>query len=612
MHPEVKKSVRPSSAGDRKIRTGSAVENNLERANIGKMPEQLHAVRNGIICACVTAASVIASWPVAEMGFVDDWSYVKTAFVFARTGHIVYNGWSTAMLGWVIPWGALFIKLFGFSFTAVRLSTLPLARVSVYLFHASLVRFGITARNAMVGALTLGLSPLFLPLAASYMTDVAGLFCILLCLYLCQRALAAHSDRTAILWLACAALTNIAGGTVRQIAWLGTLVMVPSTAWLLRKRAGVKLTAFFLWIASVVSVLACTRWFERQRYALPEKIIQGPVTGTMLGHMLAELLKALLCLALITFPILAAWIPVQRGLARSAKTRIACLLVAMAAASIVLGARGSLDHRVMPWLGHVIGTLSIFSSTGEMLGSRPVTLTLTVRVALSLLVMAAALTLVEQLLAKPWRRGDLGAVSLHQALWMLGPFAINYVAFLLPRALYSFVYDRYLLGLMPLAIIILLLLHQRWVAERLPAVTIATLGLFALYAIAGTHDWFALNRARVAAVAQLHALGVPATSIQGGFDYDGWTQIEAAGYVNDPRIINPPDAYQPSLAPLRLQSRCRLGFAPYAPAVQPRYFVVFSPMPCLQISRFNPVNYSTWLPPFRRTIFIQEAPLNQK
>ena len=576
------------------------------------MPEQSHAVRNGIICACVPAASLLVSWPVAEMGFVDDWSYVKTAFVFARTGHFVYNGWATAMLGWTIPWAALFIKLFGFSFTAARLSTLPLAMASVYLLHASLVRFGITARNAMVGALTLGLSPLFLPLAASYMTDVPSLFCILLCLYLCQRALAAHSDRTTILWLACATLTNIAGGTVRQIAWLGTLVMVPSTAWLLRKRAGVKRMAFLLWIASVVSVLTCMHWFERQPYALPEKIIQGPVTGTMLAHMLAELLKVLLCLALITFPILAAWIPVQRSLSRSAITRIACILVAMASSSIVLGNRGSLDHRVMPWLGHVIGTLSIFSSTGEMLGGRPVTLTLPIRVGLSLLVIAAALTLVEQLLTKPWQREGRSAVSLHEALWMLGPFAISYVAFLLPRALYSFIYDRYLLGLMPLAIIILLLLYQRWVAERLPGITIAALSLFALYAIAGTHDWFALNRARVAAVAKIHALGVPITSIQGGFDYDGWTQIEIAGYINDPRIINPPAAYQLNLDPLQLQSRCRLAFAPYTPAIQPKYFIVFSLMPCLQTSRYQSVVYSTWLPPFRRTIFIQEAPFNRK
>jgi hypothetical protein len=478
---------------------------------------------------------------------------------------------------------------------------------SVYLLHASLIRFGITARNAVLGALTLGLSPLFLPLAASYMTDVAGLFCILLCLYLCQRALAAQSARTTILWLTCAALTNIAGGTVRQIAWLGTLVMVPSAAWLLRKRTGVKRMALLLWLASVVSVLGCIGWFERQPYALPEKIIQGPVSGTMLGHMLAELLKAFLCLALITFPILAAWIPVQRSLHRGAVKRIAFVVIVMAAASIVLSSKGSLDHRVMPWLGHVIGTLSIFSSTGEMLGSRPVTLTLPMRVGLSLSVITALLTLGEQMVAKPSLPKSPSTVSLQEALWVLVPFSISYVVFLLPRALYSFIYDRYLLGLMPFAIVILLLLHQRWIAVRLPAVAVAALSLFALYAIAVTHDWFALNRARVTAVARIRASGVPATSIQGGFDYDGWTQIEAAGYINDARLRNPANAYQVNLSPLQLPERCRLNFAEYTPAIHPEYFVVFEPMTCLASSKYPPVTYRTWLPPFRREVYIQRT-----
>jgi hypothetical protein len=45
--------------------------------------------------------------------------------------------------------------------------------------------------------------------------------------------------------------------------------------------------------------------------------------------------------------------------------------------------------------------------------------------------------------------------------------------------------------------------------------------------------WFALNRARVAAVARNHSLGVPRHLHPRGFDYGGWTQIEAAGYIND-------------------------------------------------------------------------------
>src|SRR5437763_11336272 len=62
--------------------------------------------RSGLICAFIVAACVLLTYPVAEMGFQDDWSYIRTAQEFARTGHFVYNGWATAMLGWIIPWSA--------------------------------------------------------------------------------------------------------------------------------------------------------------------------------------------------------------------------------------------------------------------------------------------------------------------------------------------------------------------------------------------------------------------------------------------------------------------------------------------------------------------------
>ena len=37
---------------------------------------------------------------------LDDLSYLRTAFLFAQTGHFVYNGWTTAMLGAQIVWAA--------------------------------------------------------------------------------------------------------------------------------------------------------------------------------------------------------------------------------------------------------------------------------------------------------------------------------------------------------------------------------------------------------------------------------------------------------------------------------------------------------------------------
>src|SRR5690349_5015867 len=158
------------------------------------MAEESNSSFSGVACALIAGFAVLLCLPFADMGFIDDWSYVRTAYDFAQTGHFVYNGWATAMLGWQIVWSAPFLKLFGYSFTVARLSMLPFAMACGWLLHAILRHSGISNRNAVFGSLAVCLSPLFLPLAASYMSDVGGLSLILLCIYLCQRALEAKSD----------------------------------------------------------------------------------------------------------------------------------------------------------------------------------------------------------------------------------------------------------------------------------------------------------------------------------------------------------------------------------------------------------------------------------
>ena len=566
---------------------------------------------DGLICACIVAACVLLTYPVAEMGFQDDWSYVRTALEFARTGHFVYNGWATAMLGWIIPWGALFIKAFGFSFTVVRLSMLPVTMACIYVLHASLLRFGIRGRNAVLGALTVGLSPIFLPMAASYMTDVAGLFVIVLCLYLCQRAVAAHSDRAAVLWLCCAAASNVVGGTVRQISWLGALVMVPSTAWLLRRRRGILAAGISLWVMSILGVLACLHWWNSQPYSVPEHILQGPVTPHMVHHLIGILIKSFLCLLLLLYPILLAWLPAARRLNRAAAIRIG---VAVLVLVIFLWRVRTPDDWLAPWLTHVIQ--SLMRKSGEFPGVAETPWPLPVRVALSVLVLAAALIVGEMLLSKFRSRSRsasaLEPVARRDLLWLLGPFSLSYIIMLLPRGIYALVYDRYLLGLMPLAIIVLIRLYQRVAEDDMPVICFLMLGVFGFFSIAGTHDWYALNRARIVAVEEIHATGVPKTAIQGAFEYDGWTQIEAAGFVNEERIEVPAGAFHKNMRMYQLPEKCWHFFGWYALAIDPKYVIVSSPSPCFADSKFSPVTFRAWLPPFQRTIYVQRMKSNSQ
>lgn len=587
-----------------------------------KMDKQPHTVRNGLICAVIFAISVAATDPLVKMGFIDDWSYIKTTQVFAQTGHIVYNGWATAMLGWQIIWGALFIKLLGFSFSVVRLSTLFVAMATLVLFHTILLRFGVSARSAVIGTLTLGLSPLFMPMAFSDMSDIPGLFAIVLCLYLCQRAVAAESSKTAITWLCLAAASNVAGGTARQIAWLGALVMVPSAGWMMRKRRGVLIASIALWIISIASVLICMWWFARQPYSDPASVLED--FGSGIGQFIASLIFHYLvgcsfCLLLLVYPILIAWLPKVRTLDRSARWRIFWIVMAW-------GLFQWATNWTMPWLASVMQAEFAASRMDNWLYFDPLSplhsnnlfLPMWARQILSLAVISTALVAVEY--CKVWSRvGNKTIPELwslardhkeqlapwQEILWLLGPFSLSYFLLMITAPA---VQDRYLLPLMVVAIVCLLRLYQSSTTTSLPNYSVFALAVFALLAIGGTHDWFAFNRAELVAINEIRSSGAPRTAIEGGFEYDGWTQIEEGGHINNPRLKVPFGAFRPQVNRLPVPVACRYDFDVFTPAIHPRYSIVFPKTGCLAPSEFPPVNYRTWLPPFKGTVYIQKIP----
>jgi len=572
--------------------------------------------RDGLICAFMMAGSMLLAQPFVEMGFIDDWSYIKTAQVFSQTGHFVYNGWATATLGWQVLWGALFARLFGFSFVHVRLSTLPIAMASVYIFHQILVRFGISRGNAVFASLCLGLSPVFIAMSESYMTDVPGVFCTLLCLYLCQRVISAATDRARLGWLWFAMVTNIAGGTVRQTVWLGVLFILPSAVWLLRKRRVVLWGGALSWLIGVASIFALMRWFNQQPYFLTERIPIEVLTPPALKHtVLRELvLGALASLStlVLLLPVLVAWLPT----ARSTPKRMVLWLFGISSALMAIclanyGAHGALGKlgEFAPWLPHVMGGLIPF-------GRWP-------RIIVTAVALVSSLALFLHLRGALRARGQFTNThtpSWSHIFWLLMPYTVGFIGALFIRGLNDIWFDRYLLIPQAMGIILLLRCYQDFVVPGIggmrsvfaigdfPAVSCLALLTFAVIAVAGTHDWFALFRARLQAAEEVRRSGVPRTAIQGGFEYDGWTQLEVVGYVNEPRIQNPPDAFHAPPPTTVARPACATPwFSPSLfPAVVPRYFVVDAPLSCLDSTPFSAIPYRTWMPPSRGKVYVQK------
>lgn len=577
------------------------------------MKEKTASLRNGLFCCLVFLGCYLLVWPVVQMGFGDDWSYIWMARQFAQTGHIAYTGWGTPMVGWMVLWGALFIKLFGFSYMTVKLSVLPIAMGCLLLFYAILRRFEISPGNAAIGTLTLGLSPLFLPLAASFMTDVPGLFVILLCLYLCQRAAFAVTDRAAIAWLLAATITNVAGGTARQVAWLGVLVMVPCSGFLLRKRRVVFATALVLWMAGAGAVFSCIHWFSDQPYSISTPVVPKfshsvvfvSVHLLILGMML---LAEALCALVLVLPLLTPWVA-KLNLEKRFDYWLAFFCVGVLPLVIVRFFGG--PHTSLWPADFLFREFGVQKNTALSWNKVPrgSLIPYPVQLVISVFLIAAFLGLLVEIAKLRHKVDELKVSQAAVAVaWLLIPFLLSYFGALALLGWNSPIYDRYVLGVLPCLIIMLLWLQERMLGARVSFASIVFLLLLSVMSIAGTHDWFAWQRARLEAINELRSAGIPRNQIQGGFEYDGWTQLTEVGHVNNPKIKIPRGAFKEDLDAPKLPAVCSYPYWSGFSAILPKYSVSVLPLSCYESTKFPGVHYTAWLPPFHRVVEVQRVP----
>jgi hypothetical protein len=563
------------------------------------------------LCSFLLVLCVLAAYPFAEMGANDDFAYVRSAKILADTGHVTYVGWASAMLGWQLAWGALFIKAFTFSFTATRVSILLIAACTAFLLQRCFVGLGLYDRNATLATLTIVLSPLFIPLSFSFMSDIPSLFTIVLCLFCCLHAWQATKPRYATAWLVFAAVSNVILGTARQTGWVGVLVMVPSTLWLLRRRGLPMKQLVVFWIGCVGCTFYCLYWFRHQIYTTVETAPHIKWDQDQIFDIAVAGLRIVFGLSLFLLPVLIAYaVAIFKGNRR-------VLLLVSSAILLLLGYILLRPHSysvgilLLPAVGQAgdyvtpVGILKL-----PDIGSPPVVLQTPVRIVITLISYFASASFLAFLFRMPRVKhpmsGVHGSLSWRQVGILLVPSILGYGAFLGLRVSSGSIFDRYLLPLLILLIFLVTRIYQERVSTRLPRVCFVFLIAFAAFGIAGTHDFFAMERARLAAIDELRAAGLPRDAYYGGFGYDGWTQIDRQGHIDTAGIVLPPGARQIKNRVITFKS-CGYFMAKYFPAIHAQYALSYDEVSCDGPSQFAPVRYRLWLPPFASTIYIRKV-----
>ncbi len=547
-----------------------------------------------ILCALAVLICELTARPYANMSVCDDGPYILMARTLATTGRFVYNGWASPVIGWQLYLGAAFIKLFGFSFTTVRFSTVLVAMALTFVLQRTLVLAGITERNATLGTLALVLSPLYLMLSVTYMTDIFGLFAIVLCLYGCLHALQSPTQRSTLLWLLFAIATNALFGTARQIAWLGILILVPSTLWLLRANRRTLIIGTIANLAGILFMIACLLWLKRQPYVVPVPLL---VRNFPVAEAVKQLALFLLEIPFLLLPITVSFVPAVR----KASPRLAVAIIALLLSYCFLSTypshlRGAfrvfLEPTSLDWV-----TVSGIYSGGMMHGSPLIFLAFWARLIFTFLTFGG---LVGFAIVSLRSRGALsahctcGRLTWHQLRILLGPFTLVYLMLIVAAVgTTHHLFDRYSLGLLIVLLLYMVRLYQERVQQSFSILTILLVVSTTIYGIAATHNNYSYYRARVALSNELANAGIPPTSVDNGWEYNIDVELQHAKYINDPRILVPANAYVPVAPPFT--GVCSMYWYDRTPHIHPLYAVSFDPHACYGPAPFAPIHYSRWL-----------------
>jgi hypothetical protein len=559
-----------------------------------------------LFCAFAVLVCELIARPWVSMGISDDGAYIVVARTLAATGHIAYNGWEAPMLTFQLYLAAALIKLFGFSFTTVRMSTLLVAVLTAFVLQRTLVRAGISERNATLGTLALVLSPLYLMLSVTFMTDITGFFAVVVCLYGCLRALQASTDRVTIAWLCFGVATNFFCGTSRQIAWLGILVMVPSTLWLLRGRRPVAIAGVCATFVGFVSIFSCVHWLKHQPYVIPVPLF---VSDFPLVHTLFQLTDLLLDVPFLLLPIVVLFLPeIRKSRSRVIAVLAAALLVCVVLATVPSPIRSSFAFALEPAMhggGDWVGVHGIHEGH-HLQGTPPIFLNHGVQALLGFLSFGGLMGLIASFLRPrktPLPVDPSTGISWKQLAILLVPFTAAYILLLIACAGTTYyLFDRYSLSLSVVVLLCLLRYYQERIRSELPSISVFVIALMAIYGIAVTHNMFSLYRARVALAAELNASGIPDTSVDNGFEYNFGVELQNTDHVNDPRVIIPPHAYV-SVPPLPAGT-CTMFWHDLTPHIHPLYGPSFDPNACYGLAPFAPTHYSRWLTRSPGTLYV--------
>lgn len=154
--------------------------------------------------------------PRGDFPLNDDWVYAKMVQALADHGHLGFSPFSNAFAITQTLYAAPLVKLFGFNFTLLRLTTIFMGWVTVCFVAFTARELGLSNPGALLAAMTVFVNPLFINLCYTFMTDVPFCAFASISMYFFVKSLRAPTTAN-LVW---GTLISIAAFYTRQIGIL--------------------------------------------------------------------------------------------------------------------------------------------------------------------------------------------------------------------------------------------------------------------------------------------------------------------------------------------------------------------------------------------------------
>ena len=490
----------------------------------------------------VWCLAVLIVNPVGNFPLNDDWAMGDTVKLLIEKGSYLPSGWTSMPMITQVFWGALFCLPGGFSFTALRFSTLAMGWLGVSGAYLLIRHLGRSRLLSILCSLALAFNPIYFALSNTFMTDIPFTALVIWASWFLVRHLETDTLTDLLLGTALATAATLCRqlGLCLPLAFGVALLLKRGWHWRWVVRSVLPclvvvaaLGALQYWLATTGKLPAAYNEKTERLFSMLKQPMRIPLNIVYYGWSMLMYLG--LFLLPVTLPVVLSRRYRERYARHAFPQKLAVGLFALATVVRLAIVPALMPVHLNIIIPQGIGPATLLDAQMPNLTRYPPLPSGFWLVVTGLSLLGAALVVVHLVTSLLEGVGHWRPTAGGEDRSATHFFLLAAVIILAPLLLSGF-FDRYLIPAVFFGLGLLVLAREdldwRWGRGQFLASMLLLVG-FAVFGVAGTRDYLALNRTRwKASEALLAQKEITPEKVDGGFEFNGWYKFKTFTNTN--------------------------------------------------------------------------------